>query len=220
MNRLLVWVGMLTTLIVPAWSNPIVLNPGFEMDVLWSPFLGDGTTVPDWTYAVGPNGGAALAHWAVGYSDGGGSVTTAGQGNEFVSVGSGNNPFGPGIFASWSQDVSGFTVGVQYTLSFMIAGENTNLFWPIEAEVIDTSTQSEFFAAPASSADYFRTWQTVTMVFTANAATEEISFTSPTVLGVGIDNVSIQPTPEPGTWSLLGPGIAALALLRRATRRA
>ncbi len=85
MFRLLVSAGILTVLILPAWSDPIVLNPGFESDVLGSPFIGDATTVPDWTYTVGPSGGVTLPHWAVGYTDGGGTVTTmaaiVGQGN-------------------------------------------------------------------------------------------------------------------------------------------
>jgi hypothetical protein len=104
-------------------------------------------------------------------------------------------------------------------MSFMLAGQTTNLFWPVTAEIIDTSTQSQNFAGPASSSDYFRTWQTFNMTFTANAATEEVFFTSTTVHNIGLDNVSITQAPEPGTRSLLGAGIAALAL-RGAARRA
>ena len=218
MNRLMVSAGMLAILIVPAWSGPVVLNPSFELDVLGSPFIGGATTVPNWTYTVGPNGGTTLPHWAVGYSDGGGSVT-AGQGNEFVSMGSGNSTFGNGIFSSWSQNVSGFTIGIPYVLSFMLAGQSTNLFWPVTAQIIDTSTQSQNFRAPPSSSNYFRTWQTFTMTFFANAATEQVLFTSPTALNVGLDNVSITQAPEPGTSSLFGAGIAALALRGRARRR-
>jgi hypothetical protein len=219
MNRLLVAAGMLAILIVPAWCGPVVLNPSFELDVLGSPFIGGAATVQNWTYTVGPNGGTTLPHWAVGYADSGGSVTTAGQGNEFVSMGSGNSTFGSGIFSSWSQNVSGFTIGLPYVLSFMLAGQGTQLFWPLTAQIIDTSTQSQNFRAPPSSSNYFRTWQTFTMTFTANAATEQVLFTSPTAGNVGLDNVSITQAPEPGTWSLLGAGIAALAL-RGAARRA
>jgi len=58
------------------------------------------------------------------------------------------------------------------------------------------------------------------MIFTANATTEEVLFTSTTAFGVGLDNVSItEVVPEPGTWSLLGAGIAALAGWRSSSRR-
>jgi hypothetical protein len=133
-------------------------------------------------------------------------------------MGSGNNTFGSGIFSSWSQNVSGFTIGLPYVLSFMLAGQTTNLFWPVTAQIIDTATQSQNFRAPASSSNYFRTWQTFTMTFFANAATEQVLFTSPTAGNVGLDNLSIAQAPEPGAWSLLGAGIAALMLRGKARR--
>src|SRR5204863_8912166 len=99
----------------------------------------------------------------------------------FVSMGGGDS-VGTG---TWSQNVSGFTVGLRYTLSFMLAGEDTGLFWPVTAEIIDTSIQSQNFQAPPSSATYWRNWQTFNMTFTANAATEQVFFTSTTQFDVG-----------------------------------
>jgi hypothetical protein len=61
-----------------------------------------------------------------------------------------------------------------YVLSFMLAGQTTNLFWPVTAQIIDTSTQLQNLRAPASSSNYYRTWQTFTMTFIANAATEQV----------------------------------------------
>ena len=197
------------------WCGPIVLNSSFEQDVLSSPYIGTAATVPDWTY-TGPE---TDVHYAVGYSDPGGSVTTAGQGNEFVVLGDGiGNGFG--VTASWSQDVSGFTVGAEYVLSFMVAGETSALFWPIGAEVIDTSaTQSQGLAAPASSAGYyFSDWETFSMIFTANAPTEEILFSSATTANIGLDDVSIAPVPEPVSWGLLGTAIAVLILKRAGSK--
>jgi len=197
----------------PAWSAPVVQNPSFETNVLASPFDGDATTVPNWVHGGVGDG----PHWAIGYSDVGGSITTAGQGNQFVTMGGGGTP-GTG---SWSQNVSGFTVNAQYILSFMLAGETTaDSNQVVTAEIIDGGTQQQNFTAPASaSVNYWRTWQTFNMTFTANATTEQLFFKSTTIHDVGLDNVSITQVvtgaPEPGTCVLFGAGIAAFALLRR-----
>src|SRR5579884_3995108 len=106
-------------LILPAlslWADTITIqNASFESTVV----SGDGpaSTVPGWTHTGGGDG----PHWAVGYSDGGGSITTAGQGSQFVTMGGG----GSVGTATWSQTVSGFNIGEVYTLSFMLAGEHS-----------------------------------------------------------------------------------------------
>lgn len=125
MSRLTLVVFLFT--IGTIWCGPVVLNSSFEQDVLSSPYIGTQATVPDWTY-TGPE---TDVHYAVGYSDSGGNVTTAGQGNEFVVLGDGFAS-GGGVAATWSQDVSGFTVGAEYVLSFMTAGET------IGENIVDT----------------------------------------------------------------------------------
>ena len=194
-------------LAVPGRSAPIVLNASFELDVLSSPFFGNAGTVQNWTHG-GPGDGP---HWAIGYSDGGGSITTAGAGNQFVTMGGGGT-VGTG---TWSQTVSGFTVNQQYILSFMLAGEVTSDNSLVTAEMIGIGTTQQNFAAPPSlSVNYWRTWQTFNMQFTADSITEQIFFTSTTIHDVGLDNVGISlvtGTPEPATWGMLSAGLAALA---------
>ena len=51
MSRLTLLAFLFTTGTV--WCDPVVLNSSFEQDVLSSPFIGTGATVPDWTY-TGP----------------------------------------------------------------------------------------------------------------------------------------------------------------------
>src|SRR5437879_2265649 len=115
--RLLLPLG-LAALAVSGWSAPIVLNPSFEAVQIASPFLSSNPAdVPNWTHA-GPVGDALL--WAIGYHDSGGSITVAGAGNQFVTMGGGFQASGTG---SWSQSISGFTIGLAYNLSFMLAGE-------------------------------------------------------------------------------------------------
>jgi Protein of unknown function (DUF642)/PEP-CTERM motif len=209
--RFLVFAGIFAMTAVSSWSAPVVQNPSFELNVLTMAmgFEGDATTVPNWTHTGAGDG----PHWAIGFADGGGSITTAGEGNQFVTMGGGGAMSGTG---TWSQNVSGFIVGVQYVLSFMLAAETTtDLNQVVTAAIIDSGTQQQNFTAPATPANYWRTWQTFNLKFTANATTEQILFSSTTLHDVGLDNVSITQAPEPGTCALFGAGLAALAILRR-----
>ena len=155
--------------------------------------------------------------WAIGFDDGGGSVTVAGAGNQFVTMGAGSGASGT---ASWSQSISGFTIGGAYNLTFMLAGEcsfcGTQV---VTAEATGLTTTMNNFNAPIPSANYWRTWQTFNLPFTADATSETISFISTTRFDVGLDNVNVSQgvsgVPEPATWGLFGVGTAALALLRR-----
>ena len=216
-TRYLILSGMLVVVAVSGWSDPIVQNGSFEQDVLGSPFFGDATTVANWGHAQSAPGDGP--HWAVGYADGAGTVTTAGEGNEFVTMGGG----GSVQTELWFQNVSGFTVGSQYDLSFMLAGETTsNVNQIVIAKVTDGNGLSTAgaFVAPTTSANYWQTWRGFDLIFVATTDTEQISFTSTTINDVGLDNVAIAlansaAVPEPGTFGLLGTGIAALAMFRR-----
>lgn len=82
----------------------VIVNPSFENVAIISPFeSSNAADAPGWTHVGGGDGPL----WGIGYVDGGGSVTIAGAGNQFVPIGGGG-----GIgFASWSQTVNGFVSG-------------------------------------------------------------------------------------------------------------
>ena len=119
--------------------------------------------------------------------------------------------------ASWSQTVSGFTVGTHYDLFFDIAAEYVTP-QTVVAQVSGIGiTAAPFVALPASSY-YWRNWQTEDLSFVADSATETISFTSTTQYDVGLDDVSIASSgavPEPRFYGvLLTIGLALGFMLR------
>src|SRR5438105_10378954 len=104
-----------------ARAAPIIANGSFEDVQIGSPFVSSNlANVPSWTHA-GVLGDGPL--WHVGYSDGGGSITVAGAGNQFVTMGGG----GASGTASWDQVVTGFTPGNTYNLNFKMASETGSL---------------------------------------------------------------------------------------------
>jgi hypothetical protein len=212
--RLLLPVG-LAALALPGWSAPIVQNPSFEAVQIGSPFLSSNPAdIPNWTH-TGTVGDALL--WAIGYSDTGGSITVAGAGRQFVTIGGGFESAGTG---SWSQSITGFTIGQAYNLSFMLAGEcSTCGAQVVTARATGVTTIMNNYTAPIPDVNYWRTWQAFSLPFIADATTEAISFSSTTRFDVGLDNVNVSQAisgvPEPATWGLFGVGAAAITLLRR-----
>jgi hypothetical protein len=86
-----------------ALAAPSITNGSFEAVPIGFPFKSSNPAdIPGWTHS-GTAGEALL--WAIGYSDGAGSVTVAGQGSQFVTLGSGFNQ--PPAAAAWSTTVSG-----------------------------------------------------------------------------------------------------------------
>lgn len=72
-------------LLIPATLAQTVMNPSFEAKQIGT-FSSNPADIPGWT-KVGSTGDGLL--WAVGYVDGGGSITTAGDGRQFVTMGTG-----------------------------------------------------------------------------------------------------------------------------------
>jgi hypothetical protein len=90
-----------------ARGGNLVTNGSFEAVQIGPPFVSSNPAdIPGWT-RTGAAGDGSL--WAIGYVDGGGSVTVAGAGNQFVTLGSGFD--NPPAFAAWSQTLTGLTVG-------------------------------------------------------------------------------------------------------------
>jgi choice-of-anchor C domain-containing protein len=113
------------------------------------------------------------------------------------------------------QNVSGFTAGLQYRLSFyMAANDGSPAIKHLEAH-IDSVTQT--FTFDGSGTTYANMgWSFRSMDFTANNATMALTFSSLDAgpAGAALDNVSISLVPEPSTASFFGAA-AVLALLRR-----
>jgi hypothetical protein len=169
--------------------------------------------IPGWTHS-GADGEGWL--WQVGYSDATGSITTAGDLMQFVTMGGGEFA---SAFASWTTTVTGLNPGTAYVLAFMIASEGTNASQSLTATLSNGATASGNFTAPPSSANYWRNWVPMSLPFMATGTSATLVFSSTTQQDIGLDAVSVTPfvlLPEPGTLSLLGLGV--LVVIARRSR--
>lgn len=204
---------VITVLLAPyASAAPFVPNNSFEDVQIGPPFFSrNPADIPGWTHTGSP--GDALL-WAIGYSDGGGNITTAGQGRQFVTLGGG---FGNPGSATWSTIITGLTPGTTYDLTFMIAAEG-----PFAGPQLMTvgfssgsSTPSSTFLAPPSAGNYWKTWGTQNYFFMANSTNATVDFSvfnQP--FDMGLDNVNVRAIastiPEPSSILMLGSGLLGL----------
>ncbi len=163
----------------------------------------------------------------------------ANGGNFFAS----DSQYHPGVL---SQTISGLTAGDSYTLTFNYAlgqqsgftGANTSNYWRVlfgqsasekdfatGAVLANTSAQNAAGLSIAQGG--FSGWQTSTMTFTAQNATQVLSFLAQGSPGAPpfllLDNVSLTAAvPEPTTWAMLlgGMGLMGFVARRRAAKRA
>ena len=203
-------------LCLPTAGAATITNGSFEAVQIGSPFdSSNPANIPGWTH-TGSTGDALL--WAIGYSDGGGNVTVAGDGNQFVTLGGGFNVSGS---AAWSTNITGLTAGASYLLNFDLANEGGDASRPESLTVsfsAGSATGSQVFTAPANGLNYWKMWLPEQETFVANAATATVSFSvtnQPFDMGLDAVSVASPGVPEPNTLFLLLAGLLSGGWLGR-----
>ena len=223
----LLLVSFLALAVQTVRADSLVTNGGFETLI-----PGSYVQAADW--AFGPQtftlSDASYAS-AGGYAPEG-SYYTALQGDNDVS------------HSYLSQEITGFTVGQQYTLTFDLSGWYHVTTGDVFEQGVVTATFSDPSGTAASQANTFISpafdensevaqygkvfvydhWYTESWTFTANATTLQLTFTDPGISpefpssGPALDAVSIEgasPVPEPSTISLLLLSLAFAPLVRK-----
>jgi hypothetical protein len=170
-----------------AAAQSLITNGGFEQVQIPPGNSQEPTNIPGWTHA-GTVGEALL--WSIGYTDIDGSITVAGDGRQFVTIGGGY--FASGT-ASWTQLVNGLSPGVTYRLDFKMASE-ADFSGPqsLTVEFISgSSTNAQTFGAAAPPFNYWSGWESKTMYYTAPSNQVALVFTATTMYDVGLDAVSL-----------------------------
>jgi hypothetical protein len=194
----------------------IVVNGDFEAVQIGPPFVSSNPAdVPGWTHSGSPGDGPL---WHVGYSDPLGSITVAGRGNQFVTMGGGVDASGT---AHWEQLLTGLTPSTTYALTFDMATEVDSSLISSQSITVDfptgSSTPAMTFTAGPSSANYWRNWETKTMDFVAGNSSVDLRFSATTQYDVGLDDVRVSAVPEPSTLAAFG--IGAFVVVCRTWRR-
>jgi len=210
------------------WTFPAYVGQGITK--MWGSVVGDGTAISTdldearWGTADGfpPGLGLNVANTT--------SVSSADGSGWFLAI-DGDQGFGNEIL----QTVNSLTPGNNYSLSFYQAGgqyaaypdQATSHWWTVTfggSGPINSSTINVASGAPVSS------WQQQTMTFTANSASQTLSFLAQglpaggppfTLLsGVSLTDITPPPTPSavPGPLPLLGLA-AAFGASRKLRRR-
>ena len=200
-----------------------ITNGDFEAVQIGPPFFSSNPAdIPGWTH-FGTVGDALL--WGVGYVDGGGSITVAGHGNQFVTLGSGccGRPLDT---SGWETTITGLTPGHSYRLTFMVANETNAAYGVNQTLSVDfasgSKTGSSSYTTPFSAANYWRTWVPESKTFVATGTDAVVQFVQTNqIYDMGLDNVAITAAgvPEPAGWAMMLAGIACLGAAKRGSRR-
>lgn len=204
-------------LVAPAMASAavnLVTNGSFEDDVIGSPFLT--FAVPSGWTKGGSAGDASM--WRIGYADGGGSITVAGEGSQFVTMGGGY--LGSGT-TTWSQTISGLSIGDAYQLNFKVASEGPCCgTQTLHVDFLGSSTAGQDFSATPVTSNYWRDWTEQGMTLVATASDVTLQFTYTGQYDMGLDDVRLvaAPIPEPETYAMLLAGLGLLGFIGRRRR--
>ena len=157
---------------------------------------GDTTSITGWT--VGGAGGVDYigTYWTA--SDGARSLDLSGGGIGGVS-----------------QQLTGLTIGQEYTVSFDLAG-NPAGGPTVKNLAVSTTGGAELFTFDTSGKNTGNMgWTTFTYVFIATAADDILAFLSTTggSGGPALDNITIAATPIPGAILLFGSALGGMGFL-------
>ena len=213
--------ALLATAFCLALTAATITNGDFEAVQIGSPFdSSNAANIPGWTH-TGTVGDALL--WAIGYSDSGGSVTVAGSGKQFVTLGGGFNTVGS---AAWSTMITGLVPGTTYALGFMLAREGSFQSSPVPITVTfasGSSTGAQSFSVSTNTTNYWRNWEQKQDTFIATDTSATVQFAVTNIADdLGLDDVTVAavPTgvPEPASVTLIGCGLLVIASLVRRLR--
>ena len=214
---------------------PTGVTAGYQIGTSLSATSTSSTALPGW--ATGSSGigcmeyGANIGHLLCGPNYGSPASTFTTYPGQSPDGGNAIALDGASAYAfSISQLVSGLTIGKNYVLTFYQAASQQAGFSGV--------TSDDYFTVSFGSAAGTTTinsatmvlnvgsdvpWQQQTMVFTANATSETLSFLSSTATSaaqppfVFLDGVSL--VPEPASVGLMGLGILTVGALRRRRAR-
>ena len=199
--------GVVASLMLLAASamadSPTIQNNDFEMPAIGPPYVSF-AAVPGWSH-TGATGLGNLCR--AGYTDGVGTVTVAGHGNQFLLMGGG---IGKVSDATWSTVITGLTPGVTYTLGFLMASQLPRVATTVTVSFMSGSaTPAESFMVSPFAFAYFQTWEQEQMTFTATADRAQLVFSIFEQLSeIGLDYVTIAVATPP----LLTPSVSSISL--------
>ena len=159
-----------------------------------------------------------------GSKDGGLNTIAASSpdGGNFLALDGGSDYRGAGI----SQTLTGLTVGKQYAVSFDWAGAQQYGYTgdTYEGFQVNFGSQAAQYTSAAHNASMgYTDWAKTSMVFTADATSDTLTFLALGTPGgeppiVMLDGVSFNAVPEPASLALVGCGLAGVTAFGRIRR--
>src|SRR6202050_4678472 len=171
---------------------PTIQNNDFEMPTIGPPYVSL-IAVPGWAH-TGATGIGNLCR--AGYTDGVGSVGSAGHGYQFLLMGSGPESI---TDATWSTEITGLTAGVTYSLGFLMASQFPRVATTVTVSFMTgSSTLPESFMVSPFALAYWGTWEQKQMNFVATAASAQLVFsTFEQSSELGLDYITIAVAASP-----------------------